>query len=102
MYAAYENQQKYNSQHTLVGPHSRAEGDEWLDFVVDGRVGFYDEYQGKCPKVQKENTGLFYKVRHHLKCKSRYVVYLIKCNQSGEQYVGRNTNHQHTRTGQRN
>ena len=56
MYDAYENQQKYDSQHTLVGPHSRAEGDEWLDFVVDGRVGFYDEYQGKCPKVQKENT----------------------------------------------
>ena len=61
-----------------------------------------------CPKLKegavfKSNyTGLSYKIRHHLTCKSRYVVYLITCEHCGKQYTGKTTTAMHVRhTGHR-
>ena len=61
-----------------------------------------------CPRLKEGKnfsstyTGQTYRVRHHLTCKSRYVVYLITCKDCGKQYVGKTTQYMHTRhTGHR-
>ena len=36
-------------------------------------------------------------MRYHLTCESRYVVYLATCMQCDKQYVGKTTQHMHTR-----
>ena len=38
-------------------------------------------------------------MKHHLTCKSRYVVYLITCLDCYKQYVGKTTQHMHQRHG---
>ena len=56
-----------------------------------------------CPKLKEGNlfksnyTGLSYKIRHHLTCKSKYCVYLISCNRCGKQYTGKSINYMHVR-----
>ena len=56
-----------------------------------------------CPRLKEginfssSFTGLKYKVRHHLTCKSKYVVYLITCKICKKQYTGKSINHTHTR-----
>ena len=58
-----------------------------------------------CPRLNEGDkfsssyTGLNYKIRHHLTCKSRYVVYLITCSKCGAQYTGKTTQHMHIRHG---
>ena len=42
-------------------------------------------------------TGLSYKIRYNLICKSRYVVYLITCQKCSCQYTGKTINHMHVR-----
>ena len=44
-------------------------------------------------------TGLQYKMRHHLTCKSSYCVYLITCLQCAKQYTGSSTQAMHLRHG---
>ena len=62
-----------------------------------------------CPRLKEGQhfrstyTGLTYKIRHHLNCKSRFVVYLITCQVCGKQYTGKTSTAMHTRhTGHRN
>ena len=58
-----------------------------------------------CPRLHEGRdfsssyTGLSYKMRHHLTCKSRYVVYLATCMKCGKQYVGKTTQYMHLRHG---
>ena len=58
-----------------------------------------------CPRLREGRdfsssyTGLAYKMKHHLTCKSRYVVYLITCLDCDKQYVGKTTQHMHQRHG---
>ena len=58
-----------------------------------------------CPRLREGRefsssyTGLAYKMKHHLTCKSRYVVYLITCLGCCKQYVGKTTQHMHQRHG---
>ena len=61
-----------------------------------------------CPKLAVSKkftstfTGFSYSIRHHLNCKSRYVVYLVTCRACLCQYVGMTTDPMHTRhTGHR-
>ena len=61
-----------------------------------------------CPRLKEGKdfsssyTGLAYKIRHHLTCKSKYVVYLVTCQLCLKQYVGKTTQFMHTRhTGHR-
>ena len=61
-----------------------------------------------CPRLKEGKdfsssyTGLAYKIRHHLTCKSKYVVYLVTCQLCSKQYVGKTTQFMHTRhTGHR-
>ena len=42
-------------------------------------------------------TGLQYKIRHHLTCKSTYCVYLVTCLQCSKQYTGSSTQALHQR-----
>ena len=42
-------------------------------------------------------TGLQYKMRHHLTCKSKYTVYLITCKRCSKQYTGSSTDPLHVR-----
>ena len=42
-------------------------------------------------------TGLQYKIRHHLTCKSTYCVYLVTCLQCSKQYTGSSTQAMHQR-----
>ena len=57
-----------------------------------------------CPKLKEGNnfksnyTGLGYKIRHTLTCKSKYCVYLITCR-CGMQYTGKSINCMHVRHG---
>ena len=54
-----------------------------------------------CPRLREGRdfsstyTGLAYKMKHHLTCKSRYVV----CLDCGKQYVGKTSQHMHQRHG---
>ena len=56
-----------------------------------------------CPRLREGGdfsstyTGLRYKMRHCLTCKSKYVVYLITCRGCNKQYVGKTTQHMHLR-----
>ena len=56
-----------------------------------------------CPRLREGGdfsstyTGLRYKMRHRLTCKSKYVVYLITCLGCNKQYVGKTTQHMHLR-----
>ena len=56
-----------------------------------------------CPRLieginfKSNFTGLSYKIRHHLTCKSKYVVYLITCRKCKKQYTGKSINYMHTR-----
>ena len=58
-----------------------------------------------CPKLKEGRnfsssyTGLAYKVRHHLTCKSKYVIYLITCLDCKKQYVGKTSQFMHLRHG---
>ena len=58
-----------------------------------------------CPRLKegkdfKSNfTGLCYKIRHNLTCKSKYCVYLVTCDQCGIQYTGKSINCMHVRHG---
>ena len=58
-----------------------------------------------CPKLNEGRdfsssyTGLAYKMRHHLTCKSKYVIYLIKCIECKKLYVGRTSQYMHLRHG---
>ena len=58
-----------------------------------------------CPRLREGRdfsssyTGLAYKMKHHLTCKSRYVAYLISCLDCGKHYVGKTTQHMHQRHG---
>ena len=58
-----------------------------------------------CPKLAEGNrfksnyTGLSYKIKHNLTCKSKYCVYLVTCTRCNMQYVGKSVNHMHTRHG---
>ena len=58
-----------------------------------------------CPRLKegkdfKSNfTGLNYKIRHTLTCKSKYCVYLVTCGQCGIQYTGKSINCMHVRHG---
>ena len=58
-----------------------------------------------CPRLREgvkftsNFTGLSYKIRHHLTCKSMYVVYLISCGLCNKQYTGKSINHMHVRHG---
>ena len=44
-------------------------------------------------------TGLQYKIKHHLTCKSSYCVYLITCLHYANQYTGSSTQAMHRRHG---
>ena len=50
-----------------------------------------------CPKLNEgriftsKYTGLSYKIRHNLTCKSKYCVYLISCKKCGMQYTSLST-----------
>ena len=47
-------------------------------------------------------TGLTYTIRHHLTCKSSYVIYLVTCLACSAKYVGKTTEPMHKRhTGHR-
>ena len=46
---------------------------------------------------QSKYTGLNYRIRHTLTCKSKYCVYLIICRGCGIQYVGKSINYMHVR-----
>ena len=56
-----------------------------------------------CPRLKEGDsfssnfTGQTYKIRHHLTCKSKYVVYLITCDKCGKQYTGKSINYMHVR-----
>ena len=51
-------------------------------------------------KFFKSNfTGLQYKIRHHLTCKSTYCVYLVTCLRCSKQYTGSSTQAMHQRHG---
>ena len=56
-----------------------------------------------CPRMKEGNrfksnfTGLSYKIRHNFTCKSKYVVYLITCDNCGKQYTGKSINYMHIR-----
>ena len=56
-----------------------------------------------CPRLKEgvnftsSFTGLAYKIRHNLTCKSKYVVYLITCRKCNKQYTGKSINYIHTR-----
>ena len=56
-----------------------------------------------CPKLNESRqftstfTGLTYLIRHHLTCKSTYVVYLITCQACSAQYTGKTTETMHKR-----
>ena len=50
-------------------------------------------------RFQSNYTGLTYKIRHHLTCKSKYVVYLIYCGNCSKQYTGKSINTMHVRHG---
>ena len=56
-----------------------------------------------CPKLKEgrnftsKYTGLSYKIRHNLTCKSKYCVYLISCKRCGMQYTGKSINFMHVR-----
>ena len=58
-----------------------------------------------CPRLREERDlsssyiGLAYNMRHHLTCKSKYVVYLITCLDCGKQYVGKTSKHMYNRHG---
>ena len=58
-----------------------------------------------CPRLREGRdfsssyTGLAYKMKHHLTCKSKYVVYLITCLDCGKQYVGKTSQYMHLRHG---
>ena len=53
-------------------------------------------------KFKSSYTGLSYKIRHTLTCKSKYCVYLVTCQKCNMQYVGKSINHMHVRhTGHR-
>ena len=61
-----------------------------------------------CPKLkegdrfQSQFTGLGYRIKHTLTCKSKYCVYLVTCNKCKKQYVGKSINFMHVRhTGHR-
>ena len=61
-----------------------------------------------CPRLKEGRdfcssyTSLSYKMRHHLTCKSRYVVYLVTCMLCDKHFVGKTTQHMHSRhTGHR-
>ena len=61
-----------------------------------------------CPRLQESRqfrstfTGLTYFIRHHLTCKSSYVIYLVTCQTCSAQYVGKTTEPMHKRhTGHR-
>ena len=46
-----------------------------------------------------EGTYLQYKfkIRHHLNCQSKYIIYMLQCHQCGIQYVGQTSNSLNTR-----
>ena len=56
-----------------------------------------------CPRLHESKefksnfTGLTYRIRHHLTCKSSYVVYLVTCLACLAQYVGKTTELMHKR-----
>ena len=56
-----------------------------------------------CPRLQESRqfrstfTGLTYNIRHHLTCKSSYVIYLVSCLACSAQYVGKTTETMHRR-----
>ena len=58
-----------------------------------------------CPRLKEGSTfsntftGLSYKMKHNLTCKSKYVVYLITCKECGKQYTGKKTQYMHQRHG---
>ena len=53
-------------------------------------------------KFSSSLTGLTYFIRHHLTCKSSYVIYLVTCLACSAQYVGKTTEPMHKRhTGHR-
>ena len=51
------------------------------------------------PHFTSSYTGLKYRMRHHLTCKSRYTVYLITCKLCSKQYTGSSTDPLHVRHG---
>ena len=48
-------------------------------------------------RFQSNFTGLSYRIRHTLTCKSKYCVYLVTCNKCKKQYVGKSINFMHVR-----
>ena len=83
---------------------------EALNDIDDKPTGCYKHDHGGrgrkcalCPRMKEGNrfksnfTGLSYKIRHNFTCKSKYVVYLIMCNNCGKQYTGKSINYMHIR-----
>lgn len=58
-----------------------------------------------CPRLREGSsfsstfTGLSYKMKHNLTCKSTYVIYLITCRSCRKQYTGKTTQYMHLRHG---
>ena len=56
-----------------------------------------------CPRLNEGKvfrssyTGLSYKIRYNLTCKSKYIVYLITCQKCSCQYTGKTINYMHVR-----
>ena len=50
-------------------------------------------------KFRSTYTGLEYTIRYRLTCKSKFVCYLVTCNQCGKQYTGSTTQFMHVRHG---
>ena len=76
----------------------------------DKSPGSYKYYYGGrgrmymlCPRLREERDlsssyiGLAYNMRHHLTCKSKYVVYLITCLDCRKRYLGKTSQHMHQR-----
>ena len=83
---------------------------EALNDIDDKPTGCYKHDHGGrrrkcalCPQMKEGNrfksnfTGLSYKIRHNFTCKSKYVVYLITCDNCGKQYTGKSINYMHIR-----
>ena len=78
--------------------------------TVESPAGCYKHIHGNrgakcqlCPKLKVSTTfkstytGLTYKIRHRLTCKSRYCVYLVTCELCGCQYCGSTKDYMHIR-----
>ena len=56
-----------------------------------------------CPRLREERDlsssyiGLAYNMRHHLTCKSKYLVYVITCLDCRKRDVGKTSQHMHLR-----